>query len=220
MEVTTPMAALILHDAATKSHLVDHFVSGELPGIAFAQPALRQFHLLAVFDFLAEHAVFVADTIANSRQIESGDGVEDAGGKPTQAAVAQGGIVLQFLECLQVQAELFQRINTVVSKAYIEQGVIEATTDKKFQRQVVDPLRIAAVVAPLGLHPALDESFAYGVRERMQPVFVIGGVRVLTDGIDQSVVDRALQTVDVRIQVVVIKGVRIKFAHTVRLLLV
>ena len=45
--------------------------------------------LPAVLDLLAEHAVLVAQAVADRRDLERGQRVEKAGGQPAQPAVAQ-----------------------------------------------------------------------------------------------------------------------------------
>ncbi len=44
-----------------------------LPGIARMQPAIADFFLPAIYDLLVKHAVFVADTITDGRDLQSGE---------------------------------------------------------------------------------------------------------------------------------------------------
>ena len=68
----------------------------ELPCHVLIQPQVRFFDLLAVYDFLFEHTVLIADAVAHRRNTQSGERIEEAGGQATQAAVAQAGIFFFF----------------------------------------------------------------------------------------------------------------------------
>ncbi len=61
----------------------------DLPGIGTDQPVIRMFDLPAVLDLLAEHAVFVAQSITDRRDLERGQRVEKAGGQPAEPSIAQ-----------------------------------------------------------------------------------------------------------------------------------
>ena len=52
-------------------------------------------------DGLREHAVLVADAVAEGRQAQRGHRIQEAGRQPAQAAVAQGGIGLVLLDVFQ-----------------------------------------------------------------------------------------------------------------------
>ena len=66
-------------------------------------------HLSAVLDALREDAVLVADAVAVGGQADGGHGVEEAGGQPAEAAVAQAGVLLDVLQLLDVQTHLARR---------------------------------------------------------------------------------------------------------------
>ncbi len=181
------------HHAPVKVHRVEHLRARELPGVAIAQPVVRLLHLAATLDALAEHAVLVADAVAHARQSEGGHGVEEAGGEPSQPAVAQPGLVLGLAQHLEVDTDLHERLAYRLVDAHVQQTVHERTAHEELKRQVIDTFGIGVVIAPLRFHPALHEPVAHGVGHGVQPVAVGGGVHVLADRIGQAIGDRVLE---------------------------
>jgi hypothetical protein len=78
-----------LDHAAVELDLVEHLGPREFPGVAVAQPVVRVLDLLAVLDALVEHAVFVADAVAVAGDAHGRHRIEEAGGEPAEAAVAE-----------------------------------------------------------------------------------------------------------------------------------
>ena len=62
---------------------------GDLPRVGPAQPVVRLLDLPAVLDLLPEDAVLVAQAVADRRDLQRGQRVDEAGGQPAEAAVAQ-----------------------------------------------------------------------------------------------------------------------------------
>jgi hypothetical protein len=86
--------AMTYRTAAEMDHIV-HFRARKLPRIARAQPVIGRFDLIAVHDGLPEHAVFVADAIAEAGNADGRHGVEETRGKAAEATVTEGRIRLQ-----------------------------------------------------------------------------------------------------------------------------
>ena len=85
----------VLHlERAVERHLDGLPVADHLPGVGMAQPVVRVLDLAAVVDLLAEHAVLVAQAVADGRDLQRGQRVDEAGGQPAEAAVAQAGVGL------------------------------------------------------------------------------------------------------------------------------
>ncbi len=59
----------------------------DLEDEAVAKPLVRQFDLLAIDEFLAEEAIFVADGVAMSRIAKRSDGIKEAGSKTAKPAI-------------------------------------------------------------------------------------------------------------------------------------
>ena len=84
----------------------------DLHGVARAAPpprgragaaSCRALDLVAVLDLLAEHAVLVAQAVAVGGNLHRGQRVDEAGGQPAEAAVAQAGVRLRLGQLAQVQ---------------------------------------------------------------------------------------------------------------------
>ena len=68
----------------------DHVVGlGEFPREVEGQPFVGLLHLVAVADLLAKDAVFVADAVADGRDVQRRQRIEEAGRQPPQTTVAQ-----------------------------------------------------------------------------------------------------------------------------------
>ncbi len=89
-------------DMAAKAHGIVHTAPRKLPGRAVAEPGIRVLHLPAFDDGLREHAVFVADAVAERRQAERGHRIQETRRQPAQAAIAQGGVGLLLLDLLEL----------------------------------------------------------------------------------------------------------------------
>ena len=76
-------------DPAAEAHRVAHAGARKLPGVPSCEPGVGVLDLAAVVDLLREHAVLVADAVAERRQPERGHRVEEARREPAQAAVAE-----------------------------------------------------------------------------------------------------------------------------------
>src|SRR5581483_2358239 len=79
-------------DAAAEMDVIDHLRPLQLPGIAEGQPFVGIFLLPAILDDLAEQAVIIADAIADCRDLQRRHALHEAGGEPSEAAIAERGI--------------------------------------------------------------------------------------------------------------------------------
>ena len=176
-----------LHRAAAEVHHVLDLGPRKLPRIARAQPVVRRFDLLAVDDLLTEHAVFVADAVAEARNAERRHRIEKAGREPAEAAVAERGVRLDIGQRIHVDAETRERFLHLVVDAEREQGVRKRPADQEFHRQVVDALHVLFVLQARGLHPARDQPVAHGERRGVQPVMRMRGDGVLADAVHHAI---------------------------------
>ncbi len=74
----------------------------DLPRVGSTQPVVGVLDLPAVGDLLAEHAVLVAQAVADRGDLQRRQRVDEAGGQPAQAAVAQAGVGLLFGQLVPV----------------------------------------------------------------------------------------------------------------------
>ena len=172
---------------AAEFHREKHFRPGEIPGIAVAQPVVGMLHLVAVLDALDEHAVLVADPVPVTGQTQGCHGIEEAGGKPAEPAIAQGRVHLQLADAVDVELEIGKRLPAFLVEPHVQQAVRKQAAGQELQGKIIDALGIGTVITAHGLHPALDQAFAHGIRGRFEPVAVGCGDRVLAERVDQPV---------------------------------
>ena len=127
----------------------------DLPGILPTQPVVRLFMLPAVLDGLFEDAVFVTQPIAHRRQLHRRHRVEKASRKAPEPAVSEAGVGFFFDEAEPIDVLLLGNSLREGIKQKVGDIVGQRAPDQKFHRQVVDPLRVLAVVGAFCPHPAL-----------------------------------------------------------------
>ena len=112
------------------------------PHIAHFEPVIREFHLPAVDDLLAEDAELISDGEAGHGIIQTGRCVHIARGQTAQAAVAKSGIRLKRAEAFQAEAEIMQDLPCRFQQAHVVQVVAQARADQKFHRHIIDLLAL------------------------------------------------------------------------------
>ena len=114
----------------------------ELPWATERQPGVRLLHLAAVDERLAEDAVFVADAVADTGDTHRREGVDEAGGEPSEAAVAQSGLDLLGAEHRQVEPAGCERLLRDVVEVGGQQGIAELPSEQVLRGEVADGLRL------------------------------------------------------------------------------
>ena len=82
------------HGLAANQHRIAPFRPDHFPGVALGQPGVGAFHLAFLGDLLAEDAEFVADAVADGRQLQAGEGFLEAGRQAPEATGAQARLWL------------------------------------------------------------------------------------------------------------------------------
>ena len=191
-----PAVALLHVDAAAEMDLELGFGAFDLPGVAEAEPMVGFLDLIAVFDDLAEDAVVVADAVAVAGELEGGEGIEEAGGKAAEAAVAEAGVAFEVAEEIPGEAEVGHGLADVVIDLEVDDVVAHGAADEVLHGEVVGALGAGLVVGDGGADPAVDEAVADGEGEGVVAVVVGGGEFVLGQGILQVVEVAALDGFD------------------------
>ena len=114
--------------------------------------------LPAVDDGLREHAVLVADAVAERRQAERGHRIQKARRQPAQAAVAQGGVGLLLLDVFQPLRLRLQRGGGGALQPQRGQRIAQRAPHQELHRQVIHAP--AAALLALRGHPALRQLLA------------------------------------------------------------
>ncbi len=82
------LAVLLILGVATEANEVNLLGPRGFPRVAEEKPIVGTFHLPAIADFLAKHAIFIANAVATGREAPGGQGIKIAGSQASQAAIA------------------------------------------------------------------------------------------------------------------------------------
>ena len=173
---------LDLFHMAAEVHLAGVLHHGGLPHVAVVQPAVGQFHLLAVHDALAEQSVFIADGAAHGRQVQAAQAVQEACGQAAQAAVAQSGFRFFLQHVLDIDAQFLQGLGIFLGGQQVQHVAVHAAAHQVFDAQVIKALALLLFPGFAAGHHLLHDLVAHGGGHR--PVNLLG--RGFLDG--QSVV--------------------------------
>ena len=88
----------------THLHLKSILGPFQRPRVSEPQPLVCRLHLPSVTNLLIENAVFIADAVANRGNLQCGQRIHEAGGKPAQPAIAQPRFLFLFDQNVQVDA--------------------------------------------------------------------------------------------------------------------
>ena len=164
----------------------DRLVADEqLPRVLPAQPVVRLFALPAVLIDLPEDAVFVAQPVAHGRQLHRRHRVEEARRQPAEPAVAQAGVGLLLDQAEPVEVLLLGSSLHEGIEQQIGHVVGQRAPDQKLHRQIVDALRVLAVVGALGPHPALRQDIPDRAGGRLK-LFARAGSARIDDVVEQQ----------------------------------
>ena len=159
--------------------------AGDLPRVRTTEPVVRVLPLPAVLDRLPEHAVLVAQPVAHGRQLHRRHRVEEAGREPPEAAVAEAGVGLLLEEAEPVEVVLRDDLPRDRIEQQVHDVVGERAADQELHRQVVDPLRVLALVGLLGAYPSLGQDVAHGASEGLE-AFARSGGRGSEDAVEDE----------------------------------
>ena len=123
------------------------------PGKAVLQPVVGDFYLVAVNDFLLKQTVLITDGAAMARQMMCCHGIDKAGSKTAQTAVAQTSIGFFFVNLVQVQLEVAQRFLNRFLNAQINQIGFQETAHQELNGEIVNLLFLTLHIGLVGLNP-------------------------------------------------------------------
>ncbi len=118
---------------ATKRDAVGGLAPWKLPGVSVFQPVFRKFLLPAILDDLAKEAMLVADAITIGGDVEARHAFHEAGGKPSEAAIAKCSVGFQLLDEIEIDIEIAQRHAEGFGQFEIAERVAEQAADEKFK---------------------------------------------------------------------------------------
>jgi hypothetical protein len=197
-------------DTAAEADAIGPLGPLDVPRIGLLEPSVGLLHLPAVGDLLAEHAVFVADAVADAGQPEAGGGVEEAGREPPEPAVAECRAGLERHQLVETDPVPIQRLAAFVHQPRRHQGILQFPCQQKLHRQIGHLLEALLLNDAVGLVPAPHQTVANRQGGGPEPVARCRFVRrhperqreALPHGIGQcrhnrlSVVDRHVQSLN------------------------
>ena len=122
----------------------------DLPRVGPAEPVVGALDLAAALDLLAEDPVLVPQAVPDRRDREGGHRVDEAGGEPAEAAVAEPGVGLLLVEPVEVHALPPHLLAHERLDEEVEEVVGRRPADEELHRQVIDLLGVLAVVGVAG----------------------------------------------------------------------
>ena len=183
--------------------LLHRLGAADLPGVAIFTPGVRALDLATILDLLTEQAVLVVDAVAHRRVIQGGQGVDEAGGQTTQAAVAKGHVRLLFAQIGQFQTEFTQGLFADLVQREVVQVVGGQTPHQEFSREIVNRTSIFLEVSLLSAGQALVHLFVDGGSGRFPPCFGRGFLFACTQGRTQVTHDTRLELIFIQLEILV-----------------
>ena len=167
--VPDALFALVV-DVATEADDVVFAWAADLPGDVLLRPGIRALNLFAVFDILAEHAVFVADAVAHRRDTQGGKAVHEAGGEASQTAVPQARIAFFGDDVVQILSQFGERFAQGVVNVFGDERVGQRPPHQEFHGEVIDAAQVFTAQIAGGLQPAFGGEIAHDEQGGIQPV--------------------------------------------------
>ena len=167
----------LLLDVAVEMHLDGVLIDFLHPYLAARQPEVRQLGLPALDELLAEDAVLVAQRVAHCRVALRGEAVEEACREAAEAAVAEAGVRLLLIECVELRTHIGERLAEVFLKAEVEEVVFQGAPEQELHAEVVDLLCVALFRVADEFVSAAHQKIAHNKGGRLVKFLVAGVFR-------------------------------------------
>ena len=139
---------------------------GNSHGEPVASHGVGLLDLPAVDEGLPEDAVLVADAVADGRDPHGRQRVDEAGGEPAEAAVAQARLDLGVAQRVQVDPQTGHGLLGDLGQAGRQQRVVQLPAEQVLRRQVGDDLGLGLHLRAQRLQPAGHQLLADGAGQR------------------------------------------------------
>lgn len=136
--------------------------ASDFPRVADFEPVISVLELLPgrLVDTLLEQTVLVTQTVAPSRKVEGGDGVQKTRRQATQTAVAETGIAFDAHDVFQRVTERAKRLRVLAGETHVTDGVRQRAPLQVLHGKVVRLLRVLLVEVRVRVVPSLHQPFA------------------------------------------------------------
>ncbi len=151
------------------------------------------FDLVAVHKLLLEQAELVMNAVADRRQIERGQRIEETRRQTPQAAVAQAHVDFLLPDGVEVHAQLAECRAGRIDEACIVEIVLHQPAHQVLERKIIEPTHVLIVVDALRHNQAGEDGVTGRHRGRNPPVARSGRAHVPRQRIGQVPKDRLLE---------------------------
>ena len=193
MDKVVPVSVPLYLHIASEADLAGILRPLDLEGVAVLQPVIRLLHLKTVLDLLLEESVLVTDAAAVGRIVQGGQGIQEAGCKPSQTAVAKGRIRLLVLQGVKVDVKLLQSLPDLLFLTEIDQIVAKGTALQKLHGQIVNDLCVLFLDLLVALDPVIDDPLLHHHGDSLEKLFLGGFVDLLAENVPDSVLHLGLK---------------------------
>jgi hypothetical protein len=177
-------------DAAAELDRVARIAGRQLPHVPEAQPAARHLALAALLaDHLREDSVIVADAVADGRELQRGQGIQETRRKAPETPVAEARVILLRGDVVEIVAHVAQNRPRLLQEAAFQAGksVHERPSRQVFDREVAHPLDVRPGHAPLGRQPAQRQLLVHRQRQGVIDIASARRIRALGERPGQSI---------------------------------
>ena len=158
---------------AANSYRVTPLRMDHLPGIASHQPRVGAFHLALGTNLLAKDAEFVANAIANGRNLQGGHRFLETGRQASKPPVAKAGFRFLGEQAVQGEAEGFTGLLRLAPQAQVDEIVFQVRAQQILGREIDSRAYALLGVGLGGIHPGLQQKVPH--RQRQGEVVVVLG---------------------------------------------
>ena len=172
----------------------------DLPGSAELHPVVGQLDLIAVPELLLEKPVLVMNPVADGREVERGERIEETGGKTAETAVTETHVVLLLAEFIDIEAEFVDRGLHVLHDPCTVEAVDVETPHQELEGEIVEPLDVFLTVLRLGGHEPLHQEAVDGLGGGQPPVALGGRLGIASQPEAKLMQDEGFDSLDRGVQ--------------------
>ena len=183
LHVAVPAQLLVILDAdiAAEFDSLGILRTFDFERIAVSEPVIGQLNLLAVYDGLLEHTVFVTDTAAVSRIVEGGQGLQEAGCQTAKAAVSQTCIRLLILNLVDINAEFLKNLSYLLVAAKVDQVIAQGSAHQEFHGKIEYLLGIMLGIGLVGPEPVINDPVLCRIGYRLENLLLRSSLQGLAE---------------------------------------
>ena len=174
--------------------------AADVPRIAGEKPIVGVLDLIAVRERLAEEPEFIVDAVADRRQVERRERIEEARGETTETAVAETHVLFLFENRFRIEPEFAHRGFRGFEQAGARKIVAQQAAHQVFDRKIVAAARLRGDMRGLRVDEAVVNQVADRAAHGKEPIVRRRRVLVAGERAAQMVENPLLERIDVRLR--------------------